>query len=445
MRLTSLAVVLSLLPGCARAPAASPDAAAPPVDGALAADAPAADAPAGPVDTGLVPVAPYDAGTAPSCTREAVFRRVATRSEGVRDLSVGGVVPYRGGFVVAVQESAPRLTLDASTPRRDTVGVLAVDHDGQVQRPLELVYASAATQTDLTVPALIPLGDGALVTFGESRGPVGAAGSVLRLRGALLDAGAVPGVPAALLEDHGEGAVTPLPDGRALLLTSRVRSVSDGGVLVVSPTTYRVDVQGRVNPGQDITASVRLDSESLLLRAAPDGAVLFSRIGNDLQQLAFDRDGSVDLRGARRTANFGARRLDDAAVLGDVSVIAWGDTVDEMSVVRAAVVTRDGGVVAQRELDRFAGPEPIVAVAPAFGGAAVAWLRGAGDTITLRATTVQPDGLVRNAPRDLLRAPRAGGRLHLVVGEGARVATVAVQDADANGVQGVSLGRSCLP
>jgi hypothetical protein len=444
MRLTSLAVVVSLVLGCERSPAAPSDAAAP-ADRALAPDAPAADAPAGPVDTGLVAVAPYDAGEAPSCTREAVFRRVATRAEGVRDISVGGLVPYRGGFVVAVHESAPRLTLDAGTARRDTIGVLAVDHDAQVQRPLELVYASAATQTDLTVPALIPLGEGALVTFGESRGTVGAAGSVLRLRGAVLDSGAAPGVPAALLEDHGEGAATTLPDGRALLLTSRVRSVSDGGVIVVSPSTYRVDVQGRVNPGQDITASVRLDSESLLLRAAPDGAVLFSRIGNDLQQLAFDRDGSVDLRGVRRTANFGARRLDDAAVLGDVSVLAWGDTVDGMSVVRAAVVNRDGGVIAQRELDRFMGPEPIVAVAAAFGGAAVVWLRGAGDTITLRATTMQPDGLLRNAARDLVRAPRAGGRLHLVVGEGARVATFAAQDADANGVQGVSLGRSCLP
>jgi hypothetical protein len=58
---------------------------------------------------------------------------------------------------------------------------------------------------------------------------------------------------------------------------------------------------------------------------------------------------------------------------------------------------------------------------------------------------MQPDGLLRNAPRDLVRAPRAGGRLHLVVGEGARVATFAAQDADANGVQGLSLGRSCLP
>jgi len=214
---------------------------------------------------------------------------------------------------------------------------------------------------------------------------------------------------------------------------------------VVSPTTYRVDVQGRVNPGQDITASVRLDSESLLLRPAPDGAVLFSRLGNDLLQLSFDRDGSVDLRGARRTANLGARRLDDAAVLGDVSVIAWGGTEEGVSVVRAAVVNRDGGVIARRELDRFTGPEPIVAVAPAFGGAAVVWLRGVGDTITIRATTLQPDGLVRNAPRDVVRAPRAGGRLHMVVGEGARVATFAAQDIDANGAQGVSLGRSCLP
>jgi len=89
--------------------------------------------------------------------------------------------------------------------------------------------------------------------------------------------------------------------------------------------------------------------------------------------------------------------------------------------------------------------EPIVAVAPAFGGAAVVWLRGVGDTITIRATTLQPDGLVRNAPRDVVRAPRAGGRLHMVVGEGARVATFAAQDIDANGAQGVSLGRSCLP
>jgi hypothetical protein len=444
MRAISWVFVLALGLGCERAPAALTGDAASPTDLSLPQDT-AVDAPPAPVDTGLVPVAPYDAGEAPGCTREAVFRRVATRAEGVRDISVGGVVPYRGGFVVAVHESAPRLTLDAGSPRRDAIGVLAVDHDAQVQRPLELVYASAATQTDLTVPALIPLGEGALVTFGESRGSVGAAGSVLRLRGAVLDAGAVPGVPAALLEDHGEGAVTPLPDGRALLLTSRVRSVSDGGVLVVSPSTYRVDVQGRVNPGQDITASVRLDSESLLLRPAPDGAVLFSRLGNDLLQLSFDRDGSVDLRGARRTANLGARRLDDAAVLGDVSVIAWGSTEEGVSVVRAAVVNRDGGVIARRELDRFTGPEPIVAVAPAFGGAAVAWLRGVGDTITIRATTLQPDGLVRNAPRDVVRAPRAGGRLHMVVGEGARVATFAAQDIDADGVQGVSLGRSCLP
>lgn len=440
-------VFVGLALGCSSSPPAAS------LDGAVASDArtdvaPAADAPtaADALSPDAPSVEPYDAGAPPECSRVAVLRRVATRGAGVRDLAVGGLAPYRGGFVVAVHEAAPRVAGDAGLVRRDTVSVVSVDHDAQVQRALQLVYASAPEASDLSVPALLPLGGGALLTFGESRGAPGSAGSILRLRGSVLDTGAVPGVPASLLDEHGEAAATSLPDGRALLLASRVRGGGgDAGFLVVSPTTYRVDLEGRVSFGQDVSSFVRLDSESPLLRPAPDGAVLFARVGTDLVQLGFTADGSVDLRGARRTAAFGARRLDDAAVLGDTSVIAWGGTEEGMAVVRAAVVRRDGEVIARRELDRYAGDEPTVAVAPAFGGAAVAWLRGAGDTITVRAVTLQPDGLVRGAPRDLMRAPNAGGRLHMVVGAGARVATFAAQDTDGLGEQGVSVGRACLP
>lgn len=446
MRMRRTFAVIALALGCSRDPSPSP------FDGGALRDAAPGDR--APADDQSAPLdaapprdapPPYDAGAPPVCERSAVLRRVASRGAGVRDVSVGGLVAYRGGFIVAVHESAPREGGDAALVRRDTVSVVSVDHDAQVQRALQLVYASAPSASDLSVPALSALGGGALMTFSESRGSPGAEGSLLRLRGAVIDTGAVPGVPAALLEAHGEAAVSPLPGGGAMLLASRVRGGDDAGFLLVSPTTYRVDGQGQVSFGQDVSSFVRLDSESLLLRPAADGAVLFARIGTDLLQLGFSRDGSVDLRGARRTPAFGARRLDDAAVLGEAAVIAWGGTEDGMSVVRAAVVSREGEVIARRELDRFMGDEPTVAVAPAFGGAAIAWLRGSRDTTTVRAVTVQPDGVVRDAPRDLVRAPNAGGRLHLVVGEGARVATFAAQDTDGMGIQGVSVGRACLP
>lgn len=389
---------------------------------------------------------PYDAGPAPACARTAVLRRIATRSEGVRDLTVGGLSPYRGGFVVAALQSAARgAPGDGSLARRDTVDVAAFDHDAMLQRPLEPVYASAPAGTDLTTPALAPLGEGAVALFAESRGRVGEPDFALRLRGSLLDNGAAPGVPAVLQEQHGEALVAPLPDGQALVISSRVRSVTDAGVVVVSPMSFRLDREGRLSTGLDVTAFVRLDAESVLLRPARDGAVLYSRVGADLIQLGFDGAGRPEGRGARRTAGLGADRFDDAAAIGDVSVVAWGAQEGDMGVVRAAVVRRDGTLIARRELDRFRGADPIVGVAPAWGGAAVAWLRGVGDTITIRATVVQPDGVVRGDARDLVRAPNADGRLVVTGVEGSRVVTFAVRDTDGLGAQGLSVGRACLP
>ncbi|MEZ4408933.1 MAG: hypothetical protein R3A52_21050 [Polyangiales bacterium] len=440
---------------------------APPVVTADAGDdvAPVTDAPS--ADLGRdapavdVPPEPYDAGPAPACDRSPTWSRVGDRDPLVQTLEPGGIVPYRGGFVIAVRQSVPRTPVidggvsadagdldasaDAGLRRRDTVDLLTLDANGAVQRPLATVYASAASGTDLSTPTLARLGDGAVVLFRESRGLPGGEGFTTRIQSVLVDNAGAPGNAAPLIEDQSDPFLTNLPDGTPFGVATRLVRRLDGGVIVAAPNSFRVAPGGTlVSPGLiDLTRYLPLSATSVLLRARPEGAALVFKVGADLQTVRFDAQGVVDPRSPRVTANVNPPRIDDAALVNDAVIAAWAEPFDlTNSVVRVLVAGPSGAVVARVDLERVEGDPPWVGVAPIWGGAAVMWVRGAGEGAVLRGVRVQPDGVVAGSAVDLVPVPGANGRLALV-SEGRQIIFTA--RADQGGTAGVGFGRVCFP
>ena len=425
-----------------------------PDDGAVT-DARPGDVPA--VD---VPPEPYDAGPAPACDRSPTWSRVGERDPLVQTLEPGGVVAYRGGFVVAVRQSAPRTpVVDAGAPdageldagadagprRRDTIDLLTLDANGEVQRPLATVYASAPSASDLSTPTLARLGDGAVVLFRESRGLPGAEGFTTRVQSVLVDNAGVAGNAAPLIDEQSDPFVTNLPDGTPFGVSTRLVRRLDGGVIVAAPNSFRVAPGGTlVSPGLiDLTRYLPLSATSVLLRPRPEGAALVFKVGADLQTVRFDAQGVVDPRSPRVTPNVNPPRLDDAAVVNDAVIAAWAEGFDlTRSVVRVLVAGASGAVIARADLERVEGDPPWVGVAPIWGGAAVLWVRGSGEGAVLRGVRVQPDGVVAGSPVDLVPVPGAQGRLALV-SEGRQIVFTA--RADREGTAGVGFGRVCFP
>lgn len=436
MRLPPCIALLALVAGCGRSPAApdasrdtGPDVQGVPVDGA------------GLEDRGP----PYDAGPPPACAVSAFTWHVLDASGGVDTLEPAGLARVPGGYLVVARQGASRVAPpDGSLVRRDTVDVAAVSELGFLRAGWSTVYDSTAAATDLSLPAVAALADGAMVLFRESRGAQGAEEFTSRLRGASLGAsGAARGVD-VYLPDRGDAFAAPLPDGTVLALSPRLFTVGDAAVAVATPNALHLRADGTVVSamGVDLTNVIPISAESVLMRPSPTGAVVVFRVLTDVQVVHFDARGVVDTR-VRISRGVDATRLDDAAVVAGGVVVGWDEPSGDAHAIHAAVLDPDGRIVANTVLERFDGAsQPTVAVTATYGGAAVTWLRGAGKTTALRGVVLQPDGAPRGAPRDLLPVPDADGRL-IVVGEGRALAFVARDRVGAT--HGITVGGLCLP
>ncbi|MBL8605105.1 MAG: hypothetical protein JNK72_24460 [Myxococcales bacterium] len=388
--------------------------------------------------------APYDAGPSPVCGLAPRFGALVPRGAGYTTLEPGSLAPHRLGFLVAWRESAPRLMGgDAGPLRRDAMVFAAVGTDGTVVRGRTEVYESAAANTDVTTPVVLGRADGsAAMLFNETLASPGAREFRTDLRGAAISADAVAGAVRTVAAQHGEPFAAALPDGTPWVLTSRITETLDGGLVIARPTSFRLSAGLERVPeaGVDLTGIVPLEAESVLVSPAPSGAGLVYRLGPDVRLTRFDNTGAIDLR-VRTVREVGAPTLEAAAVLGDSAVMAYTDTVNGMVTVNVVVIADKGGLVLRRELERFEGSQGRVAVTHAHGGAAVVWTRGSGDNAVLRGVVVQPDGVLRGAPRELLRVPGAEGRI-VARAEG-RALRFAVRTRASDGVA-LGFGQLCL-
>jgi len=447
MRLPPSLLLLAALAGCSSGSTATPaDAArdvAPDVvgipvgDGSLPGDA-------GDVVPGDRP-APYDAGPAPACALAAFTRHVLGASPGVDTLELADLVRLGDGYLVTARQAASRVAPpDGSPARRDTVDVATVTGAGFLRAGWTTLYDSTAAQTDLSLPAAARAGDGAVVLFRESRAVQGAEEFTTRLRGVALGPDGARRGTEVYLPDRGDAFAAPLPDGTVLALAPRLLETSDAGFAVATPNAVRVRADGSVVSamGVDLTNVIPITAESVLMRAAPWGAAAVFRVFADVHVVHFDASGVVDTR-VPIARGVDALRLDDAAALGPAVVLGWDEPVGSAHAIHAAVLDPDGRVLYNGVLERFeAATQPTVAVTATYGGAAVTWVRGAGEAAVLRGAVLQPDGAVRSAPRDLLPVPNADGRI-LAVAEGRALVFVARDRVGA--VRGVTVGGLCLP
>jgi hypothetical protein len=375
----------------------------------------------------------------------AFTRHVIDAQAGVDTLELAGLVRVAGGYLVVARQATSReAPPDGSPARRDTVDVASVSEQGFLRAGWTALYDSTAAATDLSLPAVAPAMGGAVVLFRESRGVQGAEEFTSRLRGASLGAdGARRGVE-VYLPDRGDAFAAPLPDGTVLALSPRLLTTSDAGFAVATPNAVRVRADGSVvSPmGVDLTNVIPIAAESVMLRPAPGGAVAVFRVLADVHVVHFDAAGVVDTR-VPISRGVDAARLDDAAAVAGAVVVGWDEPSGSAHAIHAAVLDREGGVLYNGVLERFEAPtQPTVAVTATHGGAAVTWIRGAGEAAVLRGAVLQPDGAVRSAPRDLLPVPNADGRL-LAIGEGRALTFVARDRVGA--ARGVTVGGLCLP
>ncbi len=389
---------------------------------------------------------PYDAGPAPACALAAFTRHVMDQSAGVNVIEAGGLVETASGFVFAVRQGASRLSMpDGSPPRRDTVDTMAVSPLGFATSPLTTLYDSTAAGSDLSPPTLVRAGASPLALWRENVGVQGMTASFsTRVRGAVLTANATTTGAPIVIEDRGDPFAAALPGGDVLMVSPRIVSRDDAGLIAVAPNVVRVSASGMVQSarGVDLTSLVPVNADSVMMLPAPDGAALVFRVATELRVLRFDREGVVDTR-VRVTRNLDATRLDDGAIFDEGVVLAWDEPSGQNHSIHVAVVDPDGALVNDTVVERYTAPgSPVVNVAKVWGGASVVWVRGSGDSAVLRGLVVQPDGIPRTPPRDLLPVPGADGRLY-TAGNG-RALTFIARDRTAAGF-GVTFGRTCLP
>jgi hypothetical protein len=394
------------------------------------------------------PPPPFDAGQVPGCNVAAFTRHILDQSDGVEAIELGGLVATTGGLLVGVRQGAPRLAPgDASTMRRDTIDVTFVSSQGFAPDGLITLYDSAPMGTDLSPPSMVRTSDGALVLFRASRSIQTQPDYTTALLVARVDAQGRRVGDSTSLAGRGDPFATALPDGTAFVLAPRVVRQSDAGFVVAAPNVLRVRPNGSVIDvgGVDLTGLIPVTADSVLMRSTREGAAALFRIATDLQMVRFDAMGVVDPRGYYSRDVF-APRLDDGVALVDGNIVAWDDDRGLTHTIRVAVTAPDGTLRGVTTLDSFGDPaSPVVSVTASYGGAAVTWIRGNGNTAMLRGTVMQPNGVMRAPVRDLLPVPGADGRL-LTVGEGRELSFVA-RDRGLRGPAstGITVGRLCLP
>lgn len=388
--------------------------------------------------------APYDAGPMPACEVTETVRRVVTQDPGAAVLELGGLVATAGGHLAAVRQSWDRVEpADGAAPRRDTVDILAIGLDGSATAGFQRAYDSTGARTDLSAPTLLPFRGEAYLLFRESAGVGGAGGFTTRVRSGVVTAsGAVPGA-SVLRENLGDPFAAALPDGSIFFVASRVLRAGDAGYIVASPASFRVSTTGAlVNPtGVDLTIVIPVTAESALMRPTAVGAAMAFRNRNELEVVRFDATGLVDTR-TSVTRGVAVGALDDVALLNEATVAAWADRAGSTVSVHVLVTDPEGRLRANDVIERFESVTvPRVNVTPAWGGAAITWIRGDMGAPTLRARIVQPDGTLRGLARDVARVPNADGAL-VTLTRGREITFVARDSIQGN--LGISFGRACL-
>ncbi len=389
-------------------------------------------------------VAPYDAGSMPACEVVETVRHVATQEPGATVLELGGLVATAGGHLAAVRQSWDRVEpVDGAAPRRDAVDILAIGADGSAPSGFQRAYDSTGARTDLSAPTLLPFRGEAYLLFRESAGVGGAGGFTTQVRSGAVTAGGATLGPSVLRENLGDPFAAELPDGSIFFVASRVLRTGDAGFIVASPASFRVSTTGAlVNPaGVDLSIVVPVTAESALMRPTAAGAAMAFRNRGEFEVVRFDATGLVDTRTyVTRGITVGA--LDDVALLNEGTVAAWADRAGSAVSVHVLVTDPEGRARYHGVIERFeSATVPRVNVTPAWGGAAVTWIRRDASTPTLRAQIVQPDGTLRGLARDVARVPNADGAL-VTLTRGREITFVARDFIQGN--LGISFGRACL-
>jgi hypothetical protein len=403
-------------------------------------------------DTGPDVPPHFDAGPAPACAVTAMARHVIDRPGGDRVAEPSALVPVAGGFLAGLRrfDFAPMDggVLDGGRvpTTRDSTEILPLDPDGTPRSAPITFYDGAPVGTVTDAPLLFPAPSGAYVIFQESRGNASDPDFVLRLRGGTVDAmgrGAAPGV---LRERYTRPTMTALADGNLLGVSSRFGAVTDGGIVVATPMSLLLGPDGRNVRSQDVNINtfVPLDATVPVMRPTATGAVMVMRTGGHVGILRFDATGTLDAHGLSEVRGATIPSLDDAAAAGDGVVAVWSRTQPGgRTEVHVVVSSQQGELRLDRELESFTGEGQTVASAvPAYGGVAVLWKRGVDAAARVRVAVVQPDGVVRLAPRDLVAAPNIEGRV-VAVASGRRVDFL-VRDGIGARAWGYTFGSACI-
>lgn len=396
---------------------------------------------------------PFDAGPEPACTVKPVARHIIDRPGGDRVADPSSLLPVMDGFLVGLRRvdlsSVDGGTTDGGSlrPSRDSVELLPLDREGLPRSGTVTLYDGVPNGTVTDIPQLFPSPMGAFVVFQESRGNASDPNFLLRLRSTVVNASGVGVSPSVLRERYPRPVMTALASGNLLGVSARIDPIGDSGVVSATPMSMYLSSDGTNLRPQDvnINAFVPLDITDAVLRPAPDGgARMVFRTQGHMGFLRFDATGAIDARGVYEVRGATIPSLDDAAVAGDAVVGVWSRTQPGGRTEVHVVVASDRGQLRlDREIESYTGEGGTVATAVrAYGGVAILWRRGVDTAARVRVAVVQPDGVVRVSPTDLVAAPGVEGRI-VAVTEGRKVSFV-VRDVQRR-VWGYTFGTACIP
>jgi hypothetical protein len=396
-------------------------------------------------------VPPFDAGPRPECTATAQARHILDRPGGDRIADPSALVRVDGGFLAGLRRvdyAAPDggVTDGGRVPTsRDSIELLALGPDGTPRSGPNMFFDGAPDGTVTDLPLLFATPTGAYVVFQESRGTTRDPDFLLRLRASAVDALGQGALPAELRPRYVRPTMTTLANGDLLGVAAEFGAIGDGGVVGVTPMSMLLAPDGTNLRPRDVSilSSVPLDAADAVMRATEEGAVMVMRTHGRMGLLPFRAEGIPLPAGILEVRGATVPVLDDAAVAGDGVVGVWSRTQRETTEVHVVVASQRGELRLDHELERFEGEgSTSVTAVPAYGGVAVFWRRGLDANARVRFAVVQPDGVVRTPPRDLVAAPGLSGRVLALV-DGRRVEFLA-RDGQTAANWGYTFGTACL-
>ncbi len=396
-----------------------------------------------------IPPPPYDAGPAPACGVTALVRHVADRPGGDRIEPPAGLVRTASGFLAGYHHAdmGPAdggVGPDAGRPYSDRMEVLSIAEDGTASAP-RVVYDGTASGERLLGPVFLAAGSGAYAVFDATRGDPRDPAYDVQLHAGLIAASGVPSTAPVLRARYDVPAMATLASGHLFGVGFAFGAPLDGGILVARPVSISLAADGTELRAGDVDLSVVVPvafSDPHLCAGDDGDAYYVFREGGRLGFTRFDPSGSPRGRGLFSVAGATLPRVEDAAVAGDGIVAVWSVDALPHASVHAVVVSTDGVLRGQLELDAFDNEGLTVASAVrAYGGVAVLWRRGVGSQARVRVAIVSPDGVLRVPATDLAATPGLDGRV-VPWASGREIAFIA-RDGVAP-AWGYVFGRACL-